>query len=212
MEPSLVNLLALTNRLMSSCCSRPSSVVIGNSSRSDSNNMSAFVCFTLSTVFTTLRHNSTASRFSILNFISPSCWMEKSTTSLMSFMSRSEFCCMIHSNCFRLSSSRLLSVRMAENPVRAFSGVRISWLMFERKRFFSLTEFSTILRASFSLSSDCFSLVFNLRSNSSPATSSAMTIRPPARMLVSSMVRWRWLRNVCCATWLSARCLFTWAM
>ena len=212
MEPSVVNLFAFTRRLMSSCCSRASSVTIGSVSSCDSKMMAALVCFTLSTVFTTLWQVSTASCSSSLNCISPSCCMEKSTTSCISFISKSEFCCMMDSNCFLLSSSRLSSARKAVNPARALSGVRISWLMFERKMFFSLTEFSTICRAWLSFSFDSISRRLYFLSIISPATSSPMTSSPPITIYVISMFRCRLLRRVCCATRLAARSLFTLAI
>ena len=121
---------------------------------------SACVCFTFSTVSTTLRQMTTASLSFKLNVSFPTSTLERSITSLISLRRSSEFCCIISLHCWRVSLSMESSVRMAEKPERAFRGVRISWLMFDRKRLLVLVEFSAYCWAFSNFSFDRNSRLF----------------------------------------------------
>ena len=74
-----------------------------------------------------------------------------SKMSLMSRMSMSQLLWMMLMNSF-LSAGSLTVCRRSENPTMAFSGVRISWVMFARKVAFSLVEFFALAVSSRSLS------------------------------------------------------------
>ena len=152
MEPCGVNLVALIRRLINNCCNLALSVVSSNEWREVEKRTFAFVCFIFSTMSITFLHIVTASHRSYLNFILPTSRLDKSITSLISLSNSSEFCWIISLHCFRVSLSMDSSVRMEEKPDNALSGVRISWLMLERKRLFVRMEFSSCF---FTFSSSC---------------------------------------------------------
>ena len=141
-EPCEVNLVALISRLISTCCRRALSVSSSKESRGVEKRTSAWVCFIFSTISMTFLHSPTASHILNLNVIFPISRLDKSITSLINFSNSSEFCWIISLHCFLVSSSMDSSVRMVEKPDKALSGVRISWLMLERKRLLVRIEFS----------------------------------------------------------------------
>ena len=153
--PCAVNFVALISRLISTCCRRALSVVSFSESREVENRTSAWVCFIFSTMSMTFLHSATISHSLNLNCIFPISRLDKSITSLISLSSSSEFCWMISLHCCFVSLSMDSSVRIAEKPDKALSGVRISWLILERKRLLVWIDFSACFLAFSCSCCDC---------------------------------------------------------
>ena len=126
MLPSFVNLVALTNILISTWCNRSVSVSISKEGSSVLKNISACVCLIPSSVCMIPSHKFTALHCLRLNFMFVTSRQEMSTTSFTRFSKRREFSWMMSLHCFRVSSSMPGVVSTSEKPDKAFRGVRIS--------------------------------------------------------------------------------------
>ena len=146
MLPCGVNLVALISKFIKTCCRRESSVSISMLSSSVVKYISAWVCLILLTVSATFLQMLTTSYRPMLNCIFPNSRLDRSITSLMSFSNNSEFCRITSLHWRRVSSSSPSSVSRDEKPERALSGVRISWLIFERNMLLADVAFSASVR------------------------------------------------------------------
>ena len=145
--PSFVNLVALTKILISTWCNRSVSVSISKRGSSVLKKISACVCLMSSRVWMMPSHKSTALHCLRLNFMFVTSRQEMSTTSFTRFNNRREFSWIMSLHCFRVSSSIPGVVSTSEKPDKAFSGVRISWLIFDMNRLLLRIEFSTAFSA-----------------------------------------------------------------
>ena len=201
MLPCGVNLVAFISRLIRTCCRRESSVSMGISSSSVVNVSSACVCFTLFTVSITFLQMLTASCCAIQNCSLPNSRLDRSITSLISFSNSSEFCWITSLHWRRVSSSSPSSVNRDEKPDNALSGVRISWLMFERNTLFARMAFSAFIRdvASFWVESFTFSRC--LLSRMASRTNNVTNAIVPTNMLVMILLYSLLLAVSALSTW-----------